>query len=323
MSSMSGRCVSVVALVAGLLVVTAGSAPSKAQTPTCFGEAATIIAEPGVVTVGTSGADVIVGTAGADVIRGRGGADKICARGGADRVFGGAGADRINLGSGNDFAKGGKGDDVIIGKKGRDEIYGNGGEDRLVGGSRADVLWGGKRSDRLLGGSGPDVLHGNSGADELLGDKGSDDCYGGTGRDIGRSCELAASLKPPPLSFTQAEWTISGRSIFMIAEVEPLTEDEIEDLGGRLVWDETEIELCATPPPGGTFIEVRYVGDDLVGIGDGFEAGFQGEGCAINEAMGQAFDDFGPPQTACVWVRANGVETEYCAPLGPLVDDDG
>ena len=37
---------------------------------TCLGQPVTLVAEPGVVTVGTHGDDVILGTAGPDVIKG-------------------------------------------------------------------------------------------------------------------------------------------------------------------------------------------------------------------------------------------------------------
>ena len=133
----------------------------------CFGSPATIYAVPGVVTVGTSGADVIVGTSGADVIRGWGGADKICSMGGNDRVFGGGGNDKIKLGGGHDFAKGGSGKDTIYGERGRDRIYGGGGADVLKGG------WG------------DDGLNGGTGADR---------CYGGRGIDTGTRCETRISL---------------------------------------------------------------------------------------------------------------------------------
>lgn len=107
------------------------------------------------------------------------------------------------------------------------------------------------------------------------------------------------------------EWTIAmngqGGGIYtlvMIKTFSPLVEADIEDLGGRLVWEETEIELCR--------IGIRSIGDGFVQIGDIFRTT---EGCDGTTGMQQAFDDFGPPETACVYVRVDGVDDEYCAPL--------
>lgn len=145
------------ALVAGVTVLTS---ISGAQGASCMGHAATIVAQPGVTTVGTPGNDVIVGTEGDDVIRGRGGDDIICAGGGNDRVFAGYGRDTVDLGSGDDFSKGGPGHDVIS------------------------------------GGLGNDLIRGRSGHDSIHGDDGVDTCYGGKGRDSVQSCNEPAS--PPP-----------------------------------------------------------------------------------------------------------------------------
>ena len=91
----------------------------------------TIVAVPGVVTMGTPGDDVILGTQGNDVVRGLSGRDRICGLGGADRIIGGGGGDRI---------AGGAGDDTIIGGGGRDRILGNDGGDSIRGGPGRDVL---------------------------------------------------------------------------------------------------------------------------------------------------------------------------------------
>ena len=93
-------------------------------------------------------------------------------------------------------------------------------------------------------------------------------------------------------------------TVFMIKTFSPLEEADIEDLGGRLVWEEAEIDLCA--------VGIRSVGDGFVQIGDIFSTA---EGCDKDTGMRQAFDEFGPPETACVYVRAHGVDDEYCAPL--------
>jgi hypothetical protein len=131
----------------------------------------------------------------------------------------------------------------------------------------------------------------------------------------------------PGLTFTPVDWTITLdtrgagiHTVFMIADVSPLTVDDLQDLGGRLVWEETEVVLCTDPRPGqfGRFISIREVGDGFLRIGDGFQTNSQGARCSINTAMENAFDDFGLPETACLFVRANGVDSEYCAPLNVI-----
>ena len=109
----------------------------------------------------------------------------------------------------------------------------------------------------------------------------------------------------------QREWRIDldeaagVHTVYMIMAFSPLEEADIEDLGGRLVWPETEIELCN--------VEVRSVGDGFVEIGDIFSTN---EACDTDTGMQDAFDEFGPPETACVYVRAaGGVDDEHCAPL--------
>ncbi len=154
------------------------------------------MAEPGEVTRGTAGPDVIVGTRGPNVIRGRGGADKICALGGDDVVFGGPGDDRIKLGGGDDRAEGGTGADLIRGNSGRDHIRGNAGADVLDGGKRGDFVSGGRNGDTILGRSGRDTLEGNSGPDLIDGGSNIDRCRGGKGRDELRSCNEPFPVQP-------------------------------------------------------------------------------------------------------------------------------
>lgn len=95
-------------------------------------------------------------------------------------------------------------------------------------------------------------------------------------------------------------------TIFTIASVHPLTAAEVEDLSGKLVWDETVVDLCG--------IDIRGDGGDgSLHVGDGYQTT---EGCGPNPtAMQDAFDDFGLPKTACVAVRSGGVDHEFCAPL--------
>lgn len=143
----------------------------QVTTQDCFGRQPTIIATPGVPTVGTDGNDVILGTDGPDDIRGLGGNDRICSFGGADRVLGGGGQDRIDLGRGADVGRGGGGADRILGRAGQDDIRGNSG------------------ADDLRGGTGPDTIRGQGGADVIDGGRGTDRCSGGGGVDTLRRCE--------------------------------------------------------------------------------------------------------------------------------------
>ena len=156
----------VLALVAGVTVLTS---TSGAQGATCFGRAATIVAQPGVTTIGTSGPDVIVGTSGNDTIRGKGGNDLICAGAGNDRVYAGYGRDTIDLGPGNDLAKAGAGNDVVH------------------------------------GGPGNDIIRGRSGRDTIRGDAGIDTCFGGRGRDTMQSCNEPPPPSAPALSAQERE----------------------------------------------------------------------------------------------------------------------
>jgi len=107
------------------------------------------------------------------------------------------------------------------------------------------------------------------------------------------------------------EWSIAlddeGVGIHTIALIRtfPVAWTAVEARGGRLVWDETEIDLCA--------IAIRGADEDVVQIGDVFPTDETCEGAETQ--MQQAFDDFGLPKTACVFVQSQGVEDEYCAPL--------
>jgi hypothetical protein len=128
------------------------------------------------------------------------------------------------------------------------------------------------------------------------------------------------------LTFTPVEWTIARdthgagiHTIYMIADVSPLVVDDLQDIGGELIWEETQITLCADPtyPPveWGKFISIRDVGDGFLRIGDGFQSNGQGPGCDINTTMQNAFDNFGLPEKACLSVRSGDINYEFCAPL--------
>ena len=106
----------------------------------------------------------------------------------------------------------------------------------------------------------------------------------------------------------QDEWSIApdgdsaGSYIFsMIKTFRPLDEADVEDMGGRLVWPETEIVLCD--------VNIYSAGDQSVQIGT---VSPTTEGCP---GVHPAFLDFGLPQTACLFVRVGGIDDEHCAPL--------
>lgn len=156
-SAFHNRALFFVALAALFAAILVPASSAGAAAPTCFGRTATIIAQPGQVTIGTPGPDVIVGTSGPDVIRSRGGGDRICSLGGADRVYSGGGGDLVDLGGGHDFARGGAGNDYIE------------------------------------GGVGGDVINGRKGHDTLKGESGTDQCIGGLGNDSLQSCNETVS----------------------------------------------------------------------------------------------------------------------------------
>jgi dipeptidyl aminopeptidase/acylaminoacyl peptidase len=117
---------------------------------------------------------------------------------------------------------------------------------------------------------------------------------------------------PPAEELTPVEWWINidevrtgVHMVGTIVDVRPLTPDQVEDTSGRLIWDETVVDLCR--------IDIREVGPGFVHIGDIFGSD---EGCGRNPtAMQDAFDTFGLPATACVAVGVAGVDHQYCAPL--------
>ncbi|WP_223189926.1 hypothetical protein [Nonomuraea terrae] len=96
-------------------VIAAGTILSPAladpggQQALCFGQKATIVAQPGTPTIGTAGPDVIVGTDGPDTIDGGHGDDRICGLEGDDVLLGGLGNNLIDGGPGGDTMRSGPG----------------------------------------------------------------------------------------------------------------------------------------------------------------------------------------------------------------------
>lgn len=106
----------------------------------------------------------------------------------------------------------------------------------------------------------------------------------------------------------QDEWSITpdgdiaGSYIFsMIKTFSPMEEADVEEVGGRFVWPETEVDLCD--------VNIYSAGDALVQIGI---VSPTTEGCP---GMLPAFVDFELPESACLFVRSDGIDDEYCAPL--------
>ena len=134
-------------ITAVVATVLAPSGASGAEADCVAPPPATITAQPGVVTAGTAGNDVIYGTPGDDRIAGLGGNDIVLGFGGDDQLSGGDGDDTLCGGDGNDQLAGGSGNDVLVGGAGNDDLSGGPGDDRLVGGPGTDRLVGGEGAD--------------------------------------------------------------------------------------------------------------------------------------------------------------------------------
>ena len=113
------------------VILSVCDAPPATGTP--VGGKNVIVAQPGTVTFGTEGPDVIYGTAGADRIAGLGGDDLVFGLGGADQISGGDGADVLCGGADNDDLSGGAGDDELSGDLGSNRISGGDGTDTCTG----------------------------------------------------------------------------------------------------------------------------------------------------------------------------------------------
>ena len=107
-------------------------------------------------------------------------------------------------------------------------------------------------------------------------------------------------------------------TISMVADVLPLEVDDLQRVGGMLIWEETEVILCAAHPPEeqDSGISVRGIGDGFLRIGDVFQSNSQNtEDCRVDTQLQEAFDDYGLPILACLSVKACGDEQWFCAPL--------
>jgi hypothetical protein len=123
----------------------------------------------------------------------------------------------------------------------------------------------------------------------------------------------AITLSPIMWATEADDWGLA-----IIVEVSPVAPWDVEDMGARLIWEDTTITLCnsrlqpseCTAAP---YIAIRKAGDDYLHIGD--ILGFY-ERPELEDAAAQ----YGPPTTVCIYVTVAGVTHEYCAPLE--VDND-
>lgn len=258
------RLVAALAVISTVLV-SAATTGSTQGGPLCRGQEPTIVATPGVPTVGTDGDDVIVGTIGPDVIDAGDGDDLVCARAGDDEIVGGPGDDTIHGGRGADRIVGGTGADIIRGGRGADLVWGESGADRVIGGPGRDEVWsgagddvvrggggrdvvrggigddrisGGKGgdglsgsagNDRVFGGPGDDVLSGVEGADILRGGRGFDACVGGPGRDRIRRCEQPEPPSSPPRVVAIGDSVMRGAGTSFCRELDRAVPGIVED----------------------------------------------------------------------------------------------
>ncbi|QOE10640.1 heme peroxidase [Pseudomonas asiatica] len=172
---------------------------------------AAVVPPPGVVLVGTAGANTLTGGAGNDTLSGLGGNDVLNGLGGADQLFGGDGNDILNGGNDPDSLDGGAGNDTLNGGLGADAMVGGAGNDTFVvdnlGDTVSEALNGGvdlvqttlasytlganvenltftgagnftgtgnTLANTITGGAGNDLLNGGAGIDRLVGGLGND-----------------------------------------------------------------------------------------------------------------------------------------------------
>ena len=173
-------------VLVGLALLAGGAFPAVAAaagaaTPVCFGLAATIVGQPGEVTIrGTQGPDVIVALEPGVRVDGRGGDDTICTDTGDNIINGGAGNDRINGGDGDNTIDGGAGDDLLIGGSGNDILIGDTGNDTVYGGDGDNLASTGAGNDFIITGAGNDRIDGG---------KDFDTCQAGGGSNYVGHCE--------------------------------------------------------------------------------------------------------------------------------------
>ncbi|NNE97253.1 MAG: hypothetical protein HKN24_14630 [Acidimicrobiales bacterium] len=93
----------------------------------------------------------------------------------------------------------------------------------------------------------------------------------------------------------------TAHNVTMIETFTGLDEADVEEVGGRLVWLETEFELCD--------VAIQATGEGFVQVGNVFP----GEECEPDFV--RAIEDFGLPESGCLFVRSAEGDDEHCAPL--------
>ncbi len=129
------------------------------------------------------------------------------------------------------------------------------------------------------------------------------------------STTAAADVTDPSLAVAPVQWTLGPfeparriYTVFTVAKVDPLVQNEVVEWSGRLVWNAVTVELCN--------VQLRFVDEEaeVLHFGDGYQTT---EGCGDNPtAMQDAFDKYGPPKTACLHiVSLDSGSGEYCGRL--------
>ena len=110
--------------------------------------------------------------------------------------------------------------------------------------------------------------------------------------------------------------------VHMVVEVRPAADSQVEvpeyqtaEISGRLVWDETVVDLCTL---GDRHERVNKL-EEVMWIGDIFSTSAW---CVDWEpnfgAIQDAFDEFGLPEQGCVGFTVDGITHEICEPLYEL-----
>ncbi|HVF52413.1 MAG TPA: calcium-binding protein [Actinomycetota bacterium] len=176
--------------VASVCLQLASPRSVTAATPTCLGEASTIVGTEGDdQLLGTSGNDVIVGLGGDDYIAGLDRRDVLCGGTGRDVVIGGKGSDNLLGDEGADALRGSAGMDFFYppSDEGRDSFDGGHGDDflffnkaeaRVVVDLQQGFFRIGKREERIAPES-FETVYGSPNADRILGDEEPNVLFGG------------------------------------------------------------------------------------------------------------------------------------------------
>lgn len=92
------------------------------------------------------------------------------------------------------------------------------------------------------------------------------------------------------------------RDVHMITTLDAVDPSTIDGLSGRLVWNDTDLELCG--------VEIIWGDDEVIQVGGYFPTVEECE-----SAMVDAFEEHGLPEIGCLYVTVDGVEDELCEAL--------